>query len=437
MMPRQLSLQPGGTHWSDCINWTLVALIMALSSIGLVMVTSASMSFAEVNYNDGWFYAKRYAVFWSLGFAGALLVAAVPASIWENYGSLFLIVALMLLTLVLIPGLGRKVNGSQRWLQIGPLALQASEMVKFCVIVFYASYLARRGQEVLRHWSGVLKPLVILIGMIALLLLEPDFGATVVLTGTVMAMLFVAGLRLFHFLWLLVGGAACLAGLALLSPYRVQRLVTYQDPWADQFNSGYQLTQSLIAFGRGEWFGLGLGNSVQKLFYLPEAHTDFIFAIIAEEFGLVGVALVVLVFLALVVSVLDISRRAMMRGKLFASFATFGTGVMFAGQAFINVGVASGLLPTKGLTMPFISYGGSSLLVSCALMALVLRIDWELRREELAAPETAKQKKSKSANVKQKAKGQENKKAPVKDKPVEVPVLTQVIEQRPAEEVMA
>lgn len=405
--------------WTDGINWQLLTLIMLLSSIGWVMVTSASMAYAESNYNDGWFYAKRYATYWTLGMIGAVLVASVPTSIWERYGSLFLIVALVMLTLVLIPGLGKKVNGSQRWLQLGPMGLQASEVVKFCVIVFYGSFLARRGQETLEDWRGVFKPLLILGMIVFLLLLEPDFGASVVMAGTVMAMLFVAGVRLWQFVLLFAGALGSLMMIATMSPYRMQRLITFLDPWADQFNSGYQLTQSLIAFGRGEWFGLGLGNSVQKLFYLPEAHTDFIFAIIAEEFGLLGVVAVVGVFIALVICILNIAQKAMAAGKTFSSFAAFGVAVMFAGQAFINVGVASGLLPTKGLTMPFISYGGSSLLVSCALMALVLRIDWELRRHVVV--ETQKPRKAK--NKRRKA---------VDDVPVDAkdapPVLTDLVE---------
>ncbi|MBR9909076.1 MAG: putative lipid II flippase FtsW [Gammaproteobacteria bacterium] len=383
--PKGLGLATGW-RWTEAINWQLLLLILVLSSVGLVMVTSASMSYAESNYGDAWFFTRRYATYWSLGVIFAVLVAAVPIAVWETYGGLLLVVALALLVLVLIPGLGKRVNGSQRWLQFGPLALQASELAKFCVIIFFASYLARRGAEMLQDRWGVLKPLLILVTIVFLLLLEPDFGASVVMAGAIMAMLFVAGVRLWQFLGLLVLGLGALAVLATQSSYRLQRLQTFLDPWADQFDSGYQLTQSLIAFGRGEWFGLGLGNSVQKLFYLPEAHTDFIFAIIAEELGLVGVVLVVATYAALVFKVLGVARRAMNMGKAFSSFAAFGIAVMFAGQAFINMGVASGLLPTKGLTMPFISYGGSSLLVSCALLALVLRMDWELCLAAVAKP---------------------------------------------------
>ncbi len=412
---KRVKAKPVAVPWVEGVNWSLLAMIMMLSSIGWVMVTSASMAFAESVYRDEWFFAKRYATFWTLGMAGAVLVAAVPISMWEKHGSLFLVLALIMLTLVLIPGLGKKVNGSQRWLQVGPLALQASEVVKFCVIVFYASFLARRGQETLEDWRGVFKPLLILGMIVFLLLLEPDFGASVVMAATVMAMLFVAGVRLWQFMLLFVSALGGLMLIAVMSPYRMQRLITFLDPWADQFNSGYQLTQSLIAFGRGEWFGLGLGNSVQKLFYLPEAHTDFIFAIIAEEFGLLGVVAIVGLFVALVIAVLNVAQKAMAMGKVFSSFATFGVAVMFAAQAFINVGVASGLLPTKGLTMPFISYGGSSLLATCALMALVMRIDWELYRDKAQT----------EAQLRKKASRKRAKPAELEK---DIPVLTKMVE---------
>lgn len=387
----QKSQLPDGWRWSEGVNWTLLLLFFTLSSIGFIMVTSASISYAEGMYGDAWYFAKNYLTYWTLGVGVAFLVAAVPVAIWEQYGGLLLIAALLLLSIVLIPGVGRRVNGSQRWLQLGPVGVQASEVVKVCVIIFYASFLSRRGSEMLKDWRGVFKPLVILGVMIFLLLLEPDFGASVVMVGTVMAMLFLAGVRVWQFVLLFAGALGGLIVLATQSSYRMQRLITFLDPWSDQFNSGYQLTQSLIAFGRGEWFGLGLGNSVQKLFYLPEAHTDFIFAIIAEEFGLVGVVTVIGIFITLVITILNVARRAMAAGKTFSSFAAFGVSVMFTGQAFINLGVASGLLPTKGLTMPFISYGGSSLLASCALLALVLRLDWDLKLGAVTQPKLSRQ----------------------------------------------
>ncbi|TQV79424.1 putative lipid II flippase FtsW [Exilibacterium tricleocarpae] len=362
------------------VDLELVAIIAALLTIGIVMVASASVGFADSVYGDPWFFVKRHAIYLLLGGLGGALVAAVPPVVWRDYGWVLLLLALLLLVLVLVPGLGRRVNGSQRWLIFGPITVQASEVAKFSAVVFFAGYLARRQLELRGGWSGIVKPTLLVAVIVFLLLLEPDFGSAVVICATVVAMMFLAGVKMWQFGLLTLLGGCGLALIAILSPYRMQRLITFLDPWADQFNSGYQLTQSLIAFGRGEWLGVGLGNSVQKLFYLPEAHTDFIFAIVAEEFGLIGCTLLIGLFVGLVFKVLDIARRAIVAGDAFASFAAFGIAILIGGQTFINIGVASGLLPTKGLTLPFISYGGSSLIVCCALMAFLLRLDWELRR---------------------------------------------------------
>src|SRR5690606_25226364 len=254
-----------------------------------------------------------------------------------------------------------------------------SEIAKFAAVIFFASFFARRYQELHFGLQGLLKPLGVLAVIVLLLLLQPDFGSTVVLSATVFAMMFIAGVRLWHFLLLIGLGVGSLGGVAIFSPYRMQRLITFRDPWSDQFNTGYQLTQSLIGFGRGEWFGLGLCNSLQKLLFLPEAHTDFVFAVIAEEFGLVGAVLLLALFSWLILRIFMIAKNNLAVGKAFAAFAAFGVAILFSFQVFINVGVASGLLPTKGLTLPFISYGGSSLLISCILIAFVMRIEWEVR----------------------------------------------------------
>jgi cell division protein FtsW len=279
--------------------------------------------------------------------------------------------------LVLIPGVGREVNGSRRWLSLGVLTLQSSEIAKLCVIIYLAGYLVRRQQEVREQWSGFIKPMVVLFAVTLLLLLEPDFGATVVTVGTAFAMIFLAGVRLGHFLLVILGSMLALVLLVYIEPYRMQRLITFMDPWADQFNTGYQLTQSLIAFGRGEWFGVGLGNSVQKLFYLPEAHTDFVFAIFAEEFGLLGALTVIGLFSTLIARILQIGRRAEHKQQLFSAYVAFGVALMISAQVFINIGVNIGLLPTKGLTLPFLSYGGSSLIVCCMALGIVFRINRE------------------------------------------------------------
>lgn len=364
------------------IDWTLLCLWFALMSIGLVMVASASVSFAAVTYDDAWYFAKRHAVYMAMGLILALFVVCIPSSVWQAWSGHFLLITLFLLVIVLIPGLGKRVNGSQRWLSLGIISIQVSEIAKFCAVVFFASFFARRYQELHFGWQGFLKPLLVVGVMVGLLLLEPDFGGSVVLSVTVFAMMFIAGVRIWHFLLLIVIGVGSLGMVAIFSPYRMQRLITFLDPWADQFNTGYQLTQSLIGFGRGEWFGLGLGNSLQKLFFLPEAHTDFIFAIIAEEFGLIGAIIIIGLFVALILRILHIARLNLAAGKMFAALAVFGISTLLAFQVFVNIGVSSGLLPTKGLTLPFISYGGSSLLISCVLMAFVLRIQWELHNSK-------------------------------------------------------
>lgn len=361
------------------IDWNILCLWLLLMSIGLIMVASASVAFAAVTYHDAWYFTKRHATYLTMGIVLALFVVCIPMSIWERYSRPFLLCTLILLALVLLPGVGKKVNGSQRWLSLGLVSMQVSEVAKLCAVIFFASFFARRHQELRVGWSGFITPLGVVLVMAGLLLAEPDFGSTVVLCGTVFAMMFVAGVRVWPFLWLLVMGFTGLGAVAYFSPYRMQRLITFLDPWADQFNTGYQLTQSLIGFGRGEWFGLGLGNSMQKLFFLPEAHTDFIFAIIAEEFGLVGAVSLLIIFALLIVRIFLLAKQNLAAGRVFPALATFGIAILFCFQVFINAGVASGLLPTKGLTLPFISYGGSSLLINSVLMAFVLRAQWELR----------------------------------------------------------
>jgi cell division protein FtsW len=360
------------------VDWTLLSLWLGLMSIGIIMIASASVSFAAHTYHDAWFFTKRHLIYALMGMIAAGVVVCLPVYFWQKYAGYFLLVTLFLLVVVLIPGLGKRVNGSQRWLSLGLISIQVSEIAKFCAVIFFASFFARRYQELHFGWQGFLKPLLVVGMFVGLLLLEPDFGGSVVLSATAFAMMFIAGVRMIHFLLLIGIGVSGLAMVAVLSPYRMQRLITFLDPWADQFNTGYQLTQSLIGFGRGEWFGLGLGNSLQKLFFLPEAHTDFIFAIVAEEFGLLGAFTLLLLFSFLIFRIFLLARENLVAGKIFAALATFGIAILFSFQVFINMGVSSGLLPTKGLTLPFISYGGSSLIMCCVLMAFVLRVHWEL-----------------------------------------------------------
>ena len=310
--------------------------------------------------------------------AAGFCVSKIPMSFWMKYGWVCLLFGFFLLSIVLIPGIGKMVNGSRRWISFGPLTLQASEVVKVCVVLYMAGYLVRRQQEVQQQWRGFIKPICILALLIVLLLFEPDFGAVVILLGSCLGMIFLAGVRLGQFFSLIVVSLTAVALMAISSEYRMRRLLAFVDPWEEKYASGYQLTQSLIAFGRGEWFGVGLGNSVQKLFYLPEAHTDFVFAILAEELGLIGVLVVISVISLLVISIFRLARLALANQMPFMCYVASGAGLIIAGQSFINIGVTAGLLPTKGLTLPFISYGGTSLIVSCILIGLVVRVANEL-----------------------------------------------------------
>ena len=356
---------------------------VALLLLGLVMVASASMEYADETYGSAWFFMLRHAIYAVLAALAAGIVLLLPMRVWQRWGGLILLASCVLLVLVLVPGIGREVNGSRRWLAFGPFNMQPSELLKFCFIIYLSGFLVRHGEAVRRNLWALIWPAMVLAILLLLLLGEPDLGAAAVLLGTAFAMLFLGGTHLLPFIGTCTLSFGVCAWLAMASPYRLQRLIAFKDPWADPFDSGYQLSQSLIAFGRGEWFGVGLGNSVQKHFYLPEAHTDFVFAIFAEEMGLVGVLLLVGLFTLLLTRMLAVGQRAERSGELFSAYAIYGATVLFAIQAFINMGMTSGLLPTKGLTLPFISYGGSSLVVCCMLLGLTLRTDYESRCQEL------------------------------------------------------
>jgi cell division protein FtsW len=283
--------------------------------------------------------------------------------------------------LVLVPGIGRRVNGSQRWIAVAGFTFQVSEFMKIALLFYLSDYFVRYEKELMGSFQSFIKPLAILGVIVLLLLLEPDFGTAVVMIMASLGVVFVAGIPLLRFLLMLMGVLVLGALAVWFEPYRLKRLTTFTDPWAAdvKFDSGYQLTQSLIAFGRGEWLGVGLGNSVQKLFYLPEAHTDFVFSIWAEEFGLVGVILVMVLFAVLLYRMIAISMLAYKQRSKFIAYVALGFAMVIGGQALINMGVASGLLPTKGLTLPFLSYGGSSLMMTCWMVGVLLRAYWELQ----------------------------------------------------------
>jgi cell division protein FtsW len=294
----------------ESTDWTLLLVVAVLVSFGVIMVASASIDFAARTYGDPWFFLKRHLIFLALAACGCLMVYSVPVAMWNRFAIVLMLLGLVLLAAVLIPGIGKSVNGARRWFSLGPISVQASEITKFCFIIFFASFLSRRRAELQARWSEFFKLVGILGVFVLLLLLEPDFGSAVVLCLTAGAMMFLAGVPLIRFILLALVGVVALAVLAVETPYRLARLVTFLDPWANQYSDGYQLVQSLIAFGRGEWTGVGLGNSLQKLFFLPEAHTDFIFSIVAEEFGLLGAVALVLTFSLLVWRVLTIARLA-------------------------------------------------------------------------------------------------------------------------------
>ena len=357
--------------------WLLCSALM-LIGLGLLMVTSSSMAISGREFGSPFHFLWRQLIHFALGLGLAFVAVRVNLSWWQRTSVVWLVAAIFLLMLVLVPGIGRHVNGSVRWIYLGPISIQVSELAKFSVILFLSSYLVRRAAEVQTRAIGFLKPMLIL-GLVAvLLLMEPDFGAMTVIMATALGMMFLAGVRLWQYVVLFLIVVSGLAALAFSSPYRMARLTAFLHPWANQFDSGYQLTQSLIAFGRGGIFGVGLGDSIQKLFYLPEAHTDFLFAVLAEELGLIGEMVVLALFGVLVGRALWLGRKAYEFGEYFAAFLAYGLGLWIAFQAMVNIGVNAGLLPTKGLTLPLMSYGGSSVLINCVVVAVLLRISSDL-----------------------------------------------------------
>ena len=379
-MPLFISKQKNQQWYVDL---PLLLPVIALMSIGFIMVSSASFSFGDHRLGDELFFFKRHLAYLAMGLVTLMICFFIPSEFWFRYARFWMLIAIVLLILVLVPGIGREVNGSRRWLSFAGLTLQVSELAKVATVVFLAAYLEQYRSTLVVGWQHFFK-LMAVIGLLTILLIsEPDFGSVVVLVGTFMAMLFLGGARLREY-----GLVIAIAGMTLwwlkdAAPYRVARLTTFLDPWSDQFDSGYQLTQSLIAFGRGEWFGVGLGQSVQKMLYLPEAHTDFVFAIFAEEFDFIGVIFLIGLYCLIVIRIFGLSRVAIAQHSWYAAFVLIGFGLLISGQTFINLGVNAGLLPTKGLTLPFVSYGGSSLLVCCAMIGMMLRFGHELNQFEL------------------------------------------------------
>jgi cell division protein FtsW len=352
----------------------------ALAALGVVMIGSSSLAVAEGLKVDDFHFLIRHVVFLAAGLALALALARCELRLLERYSRLLLLFGFLLLLAVFIPGLGREVNGAQRWLNLGFTGFQAVEAVKLMLILWMASYLARYRDQVQSSMVGAMKPFAVVGGMTILLLMQPDFGSAALLLAITAGMIWLGGVRIVHVLVPALCALPLLAWAAVSESYRVRRLTSFLDPWADPFKDGFQLTQALIAIGRGEWLGVGLGGSVQKLFYLPEAHTDFIFAVIGEELGFAGIMLVLCLFVVLVAQAFRIGLRGVEMGRTFAGFCAFGVGLWIGLQAFVSIGVNLGLLPTKGLTLPLLSSGGSSVLMTCAALGVLLRVSYELDR---------------------------------------------------------
>ncbi|MCP4284554.1 MAG: putative lipid II flippase FtsW [Gammaproteobacteria bacterium] len=364
---------PGLDYW-------VVFAASALLGLGLIMVGSATFH----RLGDApFFYFNRHLIALFLGICGALLVFFTPVKYWQKSGAALFVLGLVLLCLVVFTDLGREANGATRWIPIGAFNLQSSEFMKLFLVVYFAGYLVRRKEEVATSVWGFMKPMILLMLASGLIMLQPDFGTTAVLLVTAMGMLFLGGVPLWQFGILVSLAGSVMVGLVYSSPYRLQRVTTFLDPWADVEGSGYQLAQALIAFGRGEWLGVGLGSGIQKQFYLPEAHTDFLMAVIGEELGLAGTLAVILLFAFIVARAFSMAAEAERSGNRFSAYVAQGLGLWLGMQAFINIGVNVGLLPTKGLTLPLMSYGGNSIIVACTVIGMLVRIDYENRSGSL------------------------------------------------------
>lgn len=371
------------------LDYFLLFLGFVLLGFGFLMVTSASLHLGD-KFGEPFYYSWKHLFSIFIGMAGGLVVMQIPSNLWQKYSVHLFAVGLLMLVLVLIPGIGRSAGGATRWIPLGVFNLQSSEFMKIFVILYMAGYLVRRHVEVRHTIKGFAYPMLLLGLASGLIILEPDMGTTIVILVTALGMLFLGGAQLMQFVLLIGVVGSALAGLILTSDYRMARFTGYLDPWADVNGTGYQLAQALIAFGRGEWTGVGYGNGIQKQFYLPEAHNDFLMAVIGEEFGLTGTVVVVLVLSLLVWRAFSIGTEALIKSRRFAAYVAYGIAVWIGFQAFVNVGVNVGLLPTKGITLPFMSFGGNSIIVACLGLAMLLRIDYENRQLN----QTGKRKKS-------------------------------------------
>ncbi|WP_394172669.1 cell division protein FtsW [Thalassotalea litorea] len=370
-------------------------LALALYLIGMVMVASSSMPVAERLYNNPFHFVFRHGFFIFISLIIAALALTRPMQQWHQASGYLLVLAIVMLAAVLV--IGRSVNGSTRWIALGPFNIQAAEPAKLFFFCYLSAYLVRKKDEITEQIKGFFKPLLVLGLLGFLLLMQPDLGTAVVMFITTIGLLFLAGAKLWQFLAVMIGGLMGIAALIVMSPYRWRRITAFMEPWERPFDEGYQLTQSLMAYGRGETFGQGLGNSIQKLEYLPEAHTDFVMAVIGEEFGFFGIFVILLICLTLIIKALFLGKRALINEKYFEGYFAYAIGIWMSFQIAVNVGASAGVFPTKGLTMPLISYGGSSMIVMTLAIVVLIRIDHELRVQAMNATKKVTSKASRKA----------------------------------------
>ncbi len=359
------------------LDFVLVTLFLVLSFFGLLILSSASAHFSDSIYGNPSIIFNRQFFYFILGIIGLLACFFVPLNFWSSYDRLFITFGILLLFSVFIPGIGVEVNGANRWIRIAGFGLQPSEIMKFLSILYISCYSVRRIKEIQTHWLGFFRPALIIVSIISIILIQPDLGSSAVIFISVLGVLFVAGVKIQQFLVVALLGVVAITMMIIFVPWRWERIISFIDPWSDPWGSGYQLTLSLMSIGRGDWFGVGLGQGLMKMGYLPDAHTDFIFSVIVEEMGILGGFAIVSLLFGLSFRIFFIGRESLLRKNFFGFYFSFGVGLLLGLHTFINVGVSSGLLPTKGLTLPLISGGGTNLIIVCLMIGLILRIDYE------------------------------------------------------------
>ena len=359
------------------LDFVLVTLFLVLGFFGLLILSSASAHFSDSIYGNPSAIFNRQFFYFILGIIGLFACFFVPLNFWSSYDRLFITFGILLLFLVFIPGIGIEVNGANRWIRIAGFGLQPSEIMKFLSILYISCYSVRRIKEIQTHWLGFFRPALIIVSIISIILIQPDLGSSAVIFISVLGVLFVAGVKIQQFLVVALLGFIAITMMIIFVPWRWERIISFIDPWSDPWGSGYQLTLSLMSIGRGDWFGVGLGQGLMKMGYLPDAHTDFIFSVIVEEMGILGGFAIISLLFGLSFRIFFIGRESLLRKNFFGFYFSFGVGLLLGLHTFINVGVSSGLLPTKGLTLPLISGGGTNLIIVCLMIGLILRIDYE------------------------------------------------------------